>query len=342
MGYYYDTQLYHHGIPGQKWGDRNGPPYPLDSKEHNEVVERKEKKGLTDKQKKVLKTSATIVAACLVTYGGYKLATSTKARSIANNILQGNKDKRLADIDKEIASLGPEIVKKSKNEFGSIDTTGHLKELFKDLPKRDVSEVDDFFLANQNRRLGTNHPGFEKNCLACALQNALSKSGITGYKARSSLQADPVSGMVTQKAFALEDVRDAFEGTKLERIKGNNWKDVRTQISKLGNGATGVLGNTRTREGVITRHAISFEVKNGKAIFSDNQSANVLADRFMKRGFKESTARKMAYSFLSDLSDDYLNKSSIFSNLTKDDVVFIRIDNAIRVIPENLDKLLYM
>ena len=32
--------LIHHGIPGQKWGDRNGPPYPLDKEEHKEVVSR--------------------------------------------------------------------------------------------------------------------------------------------------------------------------------------------------------------------------------------------------------------------------------------------------------------
>lgn len=25
-------ELYHHGIKGQKWGAKNGPPYPLDSK----------------------------------------------------------------------------------------------------------------------------------------------------------------------------------------------------------------------------------------------------------------------------------------------------------------------
>lgn len=26
-----NAELYHHGIKGQKWGIRNGPPYPLDS-----------------------------------------------------------------------------------------------------------------------------------------------------------------------------------------------------------------------------------------------------------------------------------------------------------------------
>lgn len=30
-----DFRLYHHGIKGQKWGQRNGPPYPLDASDHS-------------------------------------------------------------------------------------------------------------------------------------------------------------------------------------------------------------------------------------------------------------------------------------------------------------------
>lgn len=37
----YPNELYHHGIKGQRWGVRNGPPYPLSSKVHSSVVKRK-------------------------------------------------------------------------------------------------------------------------------------------------------------------------------------------------------------------------------------------------------------------------------------------------------------
>lgn len=36
--YYYPDELYHHGIKGQRWGVRNGPPYPLNPQTHASVV----------------------------------------------------------------------------------------------------------------------------------------------------------------------------------------------------------------------------------------------------------------------------------------------------------------
>lgn len=32
------SELYHHGIKGQHWGEKNGPPYPLNGKIHNAIV----------------------------------------------------------------------------------------------------------------------------------------------------------------------------------------------------------------------------------------------------------------------------------------------------------------
>lgn len=35
----YKNELYHHGIEGQKWGVRNGPPYPLDRNTNKRATE---------------------------------------------------------------------------------------------------------------------------------------------------------------------------------------------------------------------------------------------------------------------------------------------------------------
>lgn len=46
------TYLQHHGIDGQKWGERNGPPYPLKFSAHSAAEKRKNPKKLIDNQAK--------------------------------------------------------------------------------------------------------------------------------------------------------------------------------------------------------------------------------------------------------------------------------------------------
>lgn len=43
--YYKPDYVEHHGIIGMKWGDRNGPPYPLSNSEHSAVVKSADKKS---------------------------------------------------------------------------------------------------------------------------------------------------------------------------------------------------------------------------------------------------------------------------------------------------------
>ena len=84
MSEYY---LVHHGIKGQKWGKRNGPPYPLGASDHsasekkagwrNSLTENKQgssknkKNGLSDRQKTALKVGVGVVGAATVAAGAY-------------------------------------------------------------------------------------------------------------------------------------------------------------------------------------------------------------------------------------------------------------------------------
>lgn len=58
------NELYHHGILGQKWGQTNGPPYPLDPSDHSmseKKAMRMDKRWVKKNDKKIRKyaTSAT-------------------------------------------------------------------------------------------------------------------------------------------------------------------------------------------------------------------------------------------------------------------------------------------
>lgn len=104
----YKDELYHHGILGQRWGDKNGPPYPLGASQHsprekrlgwrksldkksgmsynkgngtknqNKSVKSSEKLGLTENQKRAIIIGASAVAAAIAAYGVYKLKKSGK------------------------------------------------------------------------------------------------------------------------------------------------------------------------------------------------------------------------------------------------------------------------
>ena len=48
MDYLEMRELYHHGIDGQKWGVKNGPPYPLPYSAHTPIEKRENPKSVID------------------------------------------------------------------------------------------------------------------------------------------------------------------------------------------------------------------------------------------------------------------------------------------------------
>lgn len=54
----YNNALEHHGIEGQKWGVRRGPPYPLNSSQKSSKKSRKKKSSAASKRQKEKKKAA--------------------------------------------------------------------------------------------------------------------------------------------------------------------------------------------------------------------------------------------------------------------------------------------
>ena len=97
--------LEHHGIEGQKWGQRNGPPYPLDYKSHSAAEKKKNSKsslsGYDKKEEKRKKKADKIIkdinkGGLDLQSRGYSQRLSNKgASSYAYIKKSANKDKEL-------------------------------------------------------------------------------------------------------------------------------------------------------------------------------------------------------------------------------------------------------
>ncbi len=80
--------IQHHGIQGQKWGVKNGPPYPLDEKDHSAAEKKAEndKFHLTDNQKKMLKILVATAAVTGLSIAAYQVFKHTSITEIAKEV----------------------------------------------------------------------------------------------------------------------------------------------------------------------------------------------------------------------------------------------------------------
>lgn len=142
-------ELYHHGIPNQRWGVRNGPPYPLDQKRHRRVVS-----GKQDKEIKKYDTAIT---------GRTQFSSLSEQRKYS--LHKGDRD------DKTVDQTPLEYL--TDDLMSQIKTLGNKGKISQD-PFGDVEKTNPNF---SNARDEDVWRGANNNCVKCTSALALRALG---------------------------------------------------------------------------------------------------------------------------------------------------------------------
>ncbi len=273
MSNYSPSYLYHHGILGQKWGRRNGPPYPLGESDHSASERRagwrksldKDKRNnkkdggtdrysLTDNQKRALKIGTAAVGTALAAYGGYKLYQS--------GILDNN-----INIGKNIVT---DTFMKQHKLVGNVDS---VEETFSDVAGKSASRLKRLAsketlsesLAKANPLRSTLEG--QNNCTNCAVAGFLRMAGYDVTAKGTGGNQQLLGGLI----------EDCFKGARVldgSAVKfGKSPEDAAEfLINKFGQNASGVCSiqwDHKIRPG---GHAFNWDIKDGKVSFYDFQA----------------------------------------------------------------------
>lgn len=232
----YSKALCHHGIRNQRWGVRNGPPYPLDQKTHKRIV-----KGRQDREIKK--------------YAKKKVGISH---------LGNQKDRRwqqvenFNDIQREFVRDGQRFVRtfggsEDINLATLIGRGGDDELAWKTLDRPGHKATSEDLLAvNVQRRYiglaadrdGKFDAGLSNNCGMCSA--AMFLRGL-GYE----VQAGRTSSGVKNSA-----IQYWFDGAKAYKTKGA--AALYSQLESFGNQGKGVI-NVRHKNG--SGHAVYFQME---------------------------------------------------------------------------------
>lgn len=338
------TYLAHHGILGQKWGKRNGPPYPLEPSDHsaaekkagytkslskdsqNNVDTQHHGLKLSDKQKKALVIGAAAVGTVLVAYGGYKIYKNVGAKNLVNtgkDAVNNFDMQSLDSFNNSNLSFGVD-----KNMISvARETASKLGFQVSDVPSSAIEKA---------RRI--NPTKDRMNCGCCVTADLL--DDLCGIKAQASggRFIDPVSGMDTTGR-TISQLRLVFEGAPVQKLKGvRSYEDVSNLLLAKGEGAAGILQKHNSGGVDSISHFIKWKVDNGRVVFSDYQNVEnwvvALSNEIKSRGqnASESELFSMASKISSDLPYSFLNKSTDFLDapiiLTATEASSINIENA--------------
>lgn len=265
-------ELYHHGVKGQKWGVRNGPPYPLSSKiSTGKALKKSAKSGsgkvgksggsskkstsaltkLADKERE----NGIIIPVGLLAYVGvYALAAlGIGAGAVGQKISYKHTKKKISKL-REKETIDPKTGLHLKNEPST--------------------EKEDLKNTNPERKNLDNTEGSGKNCTFCTTAYDIRRRGYdvhAGTTIRGYTNSQIASWYKNGKFTTIKQTTDTLVDRK---TAVNHIRD--TIIKKSGEGSRGNI--TVSWSGTFSGHSMIYEVKDGKLILMDGQTNQIYKD----------------------------------------------------------------
>lgn len=271
----YGRYLYHHGILGQKWGKRNGPPYPLGSSDHSASEKKAGWRKSLDKSNGSPHTKSsshgksekTAVDELLAAYGKHPVGKLDGLAAVGKARVEAMLGKKVGSAGDEVGFDGQSVhfVSGQKNR----ETGSGLKRLSK-------PETLEETLRNTNPNRG--HPDYDNNCTLCSITAFLRQQGYDVTAGKTGGKQQMLGGKV----------EECFKGVKVldgSAVKfGRSRKDATEMLlNRFGNNAEGVCG-IQWKNG--RGHAFNWKIKDGNVSFFDGQSGwnDSIVSRFWSKG----------------------------------------------------------
>lgn len=267
------SELYHHGILGQRWGKRNGPPYPLDASDHS-TVEKKAgwRKSLTNEKESAKTLISESLGKNLVSshqkYGMDLVSIAAVgaaglAVSLASNGIQAAKNK------KEDKLFYEKRAKQREESGEKIDeATGFYKKAKQSTRQEDIDAV------NPDYKLGGY--GASNNCMLCTITYDLRRRGydVEARKmAGNGLDANALKRYYEKPEINRVSRKDS-ETNKLSKDYNVNQRNMinnaRSDLVKQGDGARGNI-MVMWRGYQAGGHSMAYEINHGSLEIIDTQ-----------------------------------------------------------------------
>lgn len=248
-------ELYHHGIKGQKWGKRNGPPYPLSEKKHNAVVKSAKSTDLKSQKSGIIDPATAVVAT-------YALAALT---SLGINKIR------------EMRTRKADAKKDAGHEIDSLDSLEKLRTL-------KTPQTAEAIAKKVNPEFDENDPSTSTNCPYCTLATELRYRGYdvsakhlsTGdniYKLyNKTFKTPPPIDWSEEKSYNIR--KGEMESAYIKRRNQELCADIAKKSGPNSRGAISYFV-----PGFYMGHVFNYTVDSrGKVRFIDGQNGNANAD----------------------------------------------------------------